>query len=1160
MEASAQALEAALSGLMAVYQRESAVLVAQTGGLVLLAWLLILGLAVLMEIGMVRPLLNHFRRALAELAALHGRAQASEQRLQGLHDHLADGVMTVGVDGVIRSVNPAMSRIFGYPAATLPGQPARHLILPEAGEEDWLAASEGEAVAAGEAEITAKTLLRMGRRHDGARFPLELRISRMTVAGETLFTAIVRDIGRQRQVEQTLQETNRLLALAEDVASVGHWVLPEDSDVMLWSDSTYRIFGLDPAAFTPLLDRMLERIAPHDRAILETALRRARETGRAFSCEARLRRDNGSTGALIFKGLEDGGAGASGAALFGIVQDISERKQGEAALAGSLERFRDYAQAASDWFWELNAALCFTYVSERFESVTGMPAVALLGRTFPEWVGVDPGDAHWQGLLAALAGRQPVKDFVFRIRRPGDARLRMFRISATPFTAPDGAFLGYRGVGSDITATLETQTALARSEARFRDLIEGSIQGVCIHRNYRPLFVNAAYARMMGFASPEEVLREPSILLFAAPEDGGRLSDYHDRLARGATTLSSAPATTVLSGVRHLRHNDHGDVWVDVAGRGVEWEGARAVQLTVMDVTARIRSERDLEVQAARMMAMAEEIDAAREEAEVNRQKAESANIAKSRFLAIMSHELRTPMAGIMGVVELLLGSTTAPDIRDMLRTLKRSADTLLTLLNDILDFSKIEAGQLTLEQIDFAPARVVEDVIRLFEATASEKGVVLASVLPDDLPAAVRGDPTRLRQVLLNLTGNALKFTERGQVAIRLSHAPVGDKHELRLEVEDTGIGMTEEQMARLFRPFTQADDSTTRRYGGTGLGLAICKRLVEAMGGDIGVVSAPGRGSTFRFTLLVQPGDPAALAEETLAQTFDPRHGSGLHLLLAEDNDINRMVISTLLTRMGHTVVGVADGLQAVQAVAEKTFDLVLMDMQMPELDGMEATQAIRAMPEPVKANLPIIGLTADALPEHHERYRAGGLNDVLTKPVDWPKLDATLRRFGGGRPAASQADAPSPPPMSPTAAGAPVISAASVLLSSGEDAMPPQPSAPPKRDDLIDAGKIEALRLALDDDGVAAMLSQLPDEFQRHLETLDATTAAGDLEAARRAAHQLRGLAGTFGGIRIAALCRQIELDAVSAAEAAALVPDLARTIQATLAGFQTLLPAG
>ncbi|MGE3537410.1 MAG: ATP-binding protein [Candidatus Tectimicrobiota bacterium] len=385
------------------------------------------------------------------------------------------------------------------------------------------------------------------------------------------------------------------------------------------------------------------------------------------------------------------------------------------------------------------------------------------------------------------------------------------------------------------------------------------------------------------------------------------------------------------------------------------------------------------------------------------RDAAEAAARAKSEFLANMSHEIRTPMNGVLGMMELLLGTSLLERQRYLLTSAYRSAETLLAVINDILDFSKIEAGKLVLEQVDFDLAQVAREVVALLEENAQKKGVTLTLEVLSPLPGDLQGDPVRLRQILTNLLSNAVKFTEQGQVLVRLAPVTVSrDEAMLRCEVCDTGIGIAPEVQGQLFHAFTQADGSTTRRYGGTGLGLAIAKQLTLLMGGEIGMESSPGRGSTFwftarfpRHTATSQPGGPLpGTRPEVELQGEASLSG---HLLLAEDNLINQEVARSMLEFLGCQVTVVPDGHQACEMISRQQYDLVLMDCQMPEMDGFAATRTIRQWErDTAQGHLPILALTANAMEGDEERCRAVGMDDYLSKPFTLAQLHRVLSRW--------------------------------------------------------------------------------------------------------------------------------------------------------------------
>jgi PAS domain S-box-containing protein len=373
---------------------------------------------------------------------------------------------------------------------------------------------------------------------------------------------------------------------------------------------------------------------------------------------------------------------------------------------------------------------------------------------------------------------------------------------------------------------------------------------------------------------------------------------------------------------------------------------------------------------------------------------AEAATRAKSDFLAAMSHELRTPMTGVLGMIYLLRTNPSPQDYTLFLDTLRTSAKTLMTVLGDILDFSKIEAGRLEMEQVDFGVPDLVRDVVDLFAGQASVKGLVIHMLREGGTASVARGDPTRLRQVLSNLVGNAIKFTHSGRIDVVLQAPEVGADL-WRFEVRDTGVGFALDDNARtfLFDAFTQADLSTTRRFGGTGLGLAICKRLIDAMGGTIGAESAVDIGSTFWFEVPLEAGSSDAAGERPGANPFQ-RSQRALKVLVAEDNPVNQLIVTYMLQQMGHAAVCVENGRLAVERAREGGFDLVLMDMQMPEMDGATATRHIRDLPAPYGA-VPIVALTADATTRRREEYFEAGLTDFLTKPIDAEALRAVLDR---------------------------------------------------------------------------------------------------------------------------------------------------------------------
>jgi signal transduction histidine kinase/CheY-like chemotaxis protein len=456
--------------------------------------------------------------------------------------------------------------------------------------------------------------------------------------------------------------------------------------------------------------------------------------------------------------------------------------------------------------------------------------------------------------------------------------------------------------------------------------------------------------------------------------------------------------------------------WLDPAGAQASQRLAIAVVMYLIGcylaltgfVTERLRLRTRTAVRTARQLVdslenKTAELEAQARELHVARRAAEQASIAKSRFLAMMSHEIRTPMNGVLGTTELLLGTGLSADQRRYVETAHQSGRVLLGVIDNVLDLSRIEAGRLEVMHEPVELRALLDESLAVVQPAAAAKGLVLTAEMTPGLAPRVLADPLRLRQVLLNLLSNAVKFTEQGSVTLRLSSEarPAQAGLMLKFEVVDTGIGISEYQLDHIFEPFMQADTSTTRMHGGSGLGLAIVQQLTRLMGGDVQATSRPGGGSSFVFTVPAGFCEPAApVADGPAPPVRPPAHST---VLLAEDNMVNQLVLQEMLSRLGCSVDVVADGSAACEAVQQRQYDLVFMDCHMPVTDGFEATRRIRASERRGLRRVPIVALTAAAMPEDEAACRDAGMDDFVSKPVTLDQLAGTLSRWVTGSPGA-------------------------------------------------------------------------------------------------------------------------------------------------------------
>jgi PAS domain S-box-containing protein len=710
----------------------------------------------------------------------------------------------------------------------------------------------------------------------------------------------------------------------------------------------------------------LEALHPDDRPTSEVAWARAIGTCGEILIERRFRRADGEYRRFSCHGIPvqgvDGVVGWVGTSV-----EVMDRVRGE-------WRWRTYMETLPQLIWAAAPDGTVDYMSAQACAYTGMPEAKLLGDGWTAMIHPDDREVTAR-LLASIASQQPY-EVQHRLRR-ADGEYRWFTTRAEPARDDAGRILKWVGSSTEITSFKQLEADLRHTKERLEIAIRSSNLSIWEYDMPDGQLASAreSLTNVWESLGYDETNTPASVMLVIHPDD-------RDKMV-GAVQAYLTGASPTFEAEHRILHQDGSHRWV--LGRGValrEHADAKAVRFigTSVDITERKRIEEDL-LRA--------------------REAAEAANQAKDAFLANVSHEIRTPMNAILGMTEVALESTPTEEQRQLLSTVRSAARNLLGIINDLLDYSKITAGKVTLDKSDFCLRSEVNETLRALFERGRRKGLELGCHIHPDVPDALFGDAGRLRQVLTNLVGNALKFTAHGSVTVELTAEASPRDVMLVFKVRDTGIGIARDKRATIFRAFEQGDATTTRHYGGTGLGLTISSQLAALMDGEITVDSNLGRGSTFTFTARFERSMRAPDSSESSRGEPTARAERPLRILVAEDNEFNIALLRTLLGKRGHHTRFAEDGVLALRMVSESTFDVLLLDLHMPEMDGFEVVRRIREREQSTGGHLPVVAITARSSSRDREHCLAAGMDDFVTKPIDASLLWTVLDRVTGLRP---------------------------------------------------------------------------------------------------------------------------------------------------------------
>ena len=1088
------------------------------------------------------------------IGEVHERLRRSQRHSDNLFDAAFDqaavGIALVAPDGRWLRVNPRAAQIVGYSVEEL-----LRMRFQEVTHPDDLAVDEAQIRDLLADRITQYALEKRYRRKDGRSVWVNLSVALLrTAEGEPdYFVSVIEDIDEKKRAQDEAMASKRQLEAALESMTDAVFISDLEGRITVFNEAFALLHKFpDKAACAQRFEdypEILEVYSSSGRLLplSEWAAPRALRGETASNVEFRLqRKDTGETwlGSYSFAPIHGVDGKIAGAVVVG--RDVTEKKAAELAVRENERRLRLALDAAKAGMWEWNLRTGENIWSDEVFRLYGL-APGEQAPSFDTWVNsIHPDDRERAVNAAQLAGQTGRElNIEWRVRDAGESE-RWLMSRGQPIFGAHGEPERFLGIVMDVSekkradAELEqhrnhlehlVQTRTAELAEANRTLAEHVEEIAALYNRVpcgyhslapdgRVLAINDTELDWLGYAR-EDVVGRP-ITDFMAPESQAFFAATFPRFLREGLLRDAELEFVCRDGSRlsalvsaNLVYNADGTVQYS--------------RSTMIDNRERKAREQMLAAMQRELARRADE--------------AERATRSKSAFLANMSHEIRTPMNAILGLAHLILRAGLPQEQAVRVEKIESAGKHLLSIINDILDFSKIEAGRVQLESADFQLSALLENIQALINEEARSKGLQV-TIDAEALPEPLRGDPTRLRQALLNYVSNALKFTEHGGIVLRARVLErQADTLLMRFEVEDSGIGITSEVLPGLFRSFEQGDASTTRKYGGTGLGLAITRRLALLMGGETGVSSEPGRGSVFWLTARLGYGQHGAEAApcDPASDTEGRLRAGHARILLAEDNEINREVALELLNSVGLETDTAINGREVLEMVGRKAYDLVLMDIQMPEMDGLEATQALRRLPD--WSSRPILAMTANAFNEDRQRCLDAGMNDFISKPVDPEMFFAVLDKWL--------------PPI-------PQGSAAPRREAPGALAAEPEPPAPGVPIGLPEMPGVDPRLGMVHVRGHWPRYLRMLRQFERsygdvYVDLLRQAREQGDWDSGLRLAHTLKGTARLIGASELGRRAEALEgeLRAGGSARCATLEAALEDELQRIMAGLAAAL---